>query len=204
MNKLDKPYKNRAIPYDEYFGAMDLSDEQMQERISFSEKTEDMLLFIFALLVVMRDYDMMDYEGIKQQLIAQYTLVIGQYATIDDYLTDYIESFASDFIETTGENIDVEWFLSDDRAMFDAENEANSVLNYKDYVNAIASGKTRKEWITFRDSRVRKTHRAVDGKIIPITSTFEVGDSLMKFPKDLSLGAKPKETINCRCSVRYI
>jgi hypothetical protein len=196
LNKLDKPYKDRAIPYDKYFGDMDLSDEQKQERISFSEKTEDMLLFIFALLVVMRDYNMTDYESVKQQLIAQYTVVISQFATIDDYLTDYVESFASDFIETTGENIDIEWFLSDDRAMFDAENEANSVLNYRDYVNAIASGKTRKEWVTFHDSRVRKTHRAVDGKIIPINGTFEVGNSLMRFAKDTMYNPNASELVN--------
>ena len=87
--------------------------------------------------------------------------------------------------------------------MFNAENEANTTLNYKDYLKAIASGKTQKTWLTYGDSRVRKTHRPLDGKTIPITGLFEVGDSFMRYPKDQKYFPKPELYISCRCSLRY-
>lgn len=143
LNTLDKPYKKRAIPYDEYFGDMDLDDEQIESRMSFSRDTEDMLLFIFALLSVMRDYGVEDFEYLKSELKARYLIVIGEYVDIDDYLSWYASDFSDSFIDTTVKNIDIEWFLSDDRAMFDAENEANNVLNYSEFVKAILNGKTK-------------------------------------------------------------
>jgi hypothetical protein len=87
--------------------------------------------------------------------------------------------------------------------MYNAENEANSVKNYTDYRKAIEKGKTKKKWIDMRDKRERKTHLEVGGTVIPINEPFVVGNSLMMFPKDDSLGAADKEIINCRCSVKY-
>lgn len=55
-----------------------------------------------------------------------------------------------------------------------------------------------------KDQRVRKTHREVDGETIPIDEVFLVGESLMRFPKDTSLGASAEEIVNCRCVVKYI
>lgn len=205
LNTLDKPYKKRAIPYDEYFVDMDLDDEQIESRMSFSRDTEDMLLFIFALLSVMRDYGVEDFEYLKSELKARYLIIIGEYADIDDYLSWYASDFSDSFIDTTVKNIDIEWFLSDDRAMFDAENEANNVLNYSEFVKAILNGKTKKQWVSFGDKRVRKTHRAVDGKIIPITDYFQVGKALMRFAKDYQLAnGHPEELISCRCTVKYL
>ena len=88
--------------------------------------------------------------------------------------------------------------------MYDSENEANTVLNYKEYIGAISGGYTQKEWRTFRDNRVRKTHKAVDGRTIPIKAYFSVGNSLMRFPKDQELASNhPEELINCRCTLKF-
>ena len=203
INKLGKSYKNRAISYDEYFEPMDLTDEQKEERVSFSEDAEDTIMFILALISVMSGFDSVDEDYLTETLTTSYLGVIGAYTGIDEYLERYASEFATDFIGTTLENIEDVWYLSNDRAMFDAENEANTVLNYKDYVNAIASGKTMKTWITFGDSRVRKTHRAVDGKTIPIKDLFEVGNSFMRYPHDLKFNPKPELYIGCRCSLKY-
>lgn len=203
INKLGKS-KRRSEPYDQYFSDMDLTDEQKQERISFSEDTEDFIKYIIALILAMMDYNTLDEDFITEQTKTSYLAVIGAYMDIDEYVETYVNGFASDFLMTTIDNIDDSWFTSDDRAMFDAENEANTVLNYKDYIKAILSGKTMKTWITYGDSRVRKTHRPLDGKTIPIKELFIVGNSFMRFPKDTSRGANPKEYINCRCSVKYL
>lgn len=203
INKLGEPYKKRAIPYDEYFGEMDLTDEQKKERISFSEDTEDFIKYIIALILTMTDFNAVDEDYLTETLTTSYLGVIGAYMDVDEYLESYASEFASDFVLSTLENLEDVWYLSDDRAMFDAENEANTVLNYKDYIKAIASGKTMKTWITFGDNRVRKTHRPLDGKTIPIKELFVVGNSFMRFPHDLKYFPKPELYISCRCSLKY-
>lgn len=196
--------KRRSEPYDEYFSDMDLTEEQKQERVSFSEDSEEVLLFIMALFAVMIDFDNIDEGMLAETLTMQFRAVVVSYMdTTDEYIDLYIQNFANDFIRTTIDNLANEWYLSNDRAMFDSENEANTVLNYKDYLTAIVSGKTQKTWITYGDNRVRKTHRRLDGKTIPIKSLFEVGNSFMRFPHDLKFNPKPSETIGCRCSISY-
>ena len=39
--------KSRAIPYEKYFGEMDLTEQQKEDRIKASEKIESMMLFLF-------------------------------------------------------------------------------------------------------------------------------------------------------------
>jgi len=96
------------------------------------------------------------------------------------------------------------WYVSLDRAKFNAENEANTVLNRSDYLNAKEAGYSRKRWVTEADERVRPTHRIVHGATIPIDGIFVVGDSLMRYPKDVSLGASIDEIANCRCGLIYV
>lgn len=207
FDEINKLYKPRSIPYDKYFGDMELTGNQIRERISFSEDTEDTLLFILVLIGLLGDYGVPDNERVKQTietLAIEYRGVIERYTAIDDYLENYVSEFANGFVTTTIENIDDAWYTSNDRAMFDAENEANTILNYKDYLGAISQGYTQKEWRTFRDNRVRKTHKAVDGKTIGIKDYFVVGKALMRFPHDYQLASDhPEELISCRCVLEY-
>ena len=98
---------------------------------------------------------------------------------------------------------DGDYWLSYRRAEDIAKSEANTFLNYTDYVEAKASGKTKKTWLTMLDDKVRLTHSEVEGQTIDIDALFYVGDSLMRFPHDLSESPNPKEVIGCRCSVQY-
>ena len=196
--------KPRSIPYEEYFGEMDLSDEQKEKRISFAEQMDDVMLFIFALFTVYRSYEMEpSYSFIVNELVDEYKLVAGNYTEIDKHLNDYIEEFSNNIVETTIKNQSDPYYMSDDRASYVAENEANTTLNYVQFQEAIKSGKTQKEWVDMRDRRERKSHLKVGGTKIPIRDAFVVGNSLMMFPKDDSLGAEASEIINCRCSVKY-
>ena len=120
----------------------------------------------------------------------------------DDYIADMALIFAADFVRATREHSSDPWYTSNDRVMFNAENEANNVLNYLDYKRAVGKGKTKKRWITMEDERVRETHREVDGKIVDIGSYFVVGECLMRFPGDKEFGL-PQEIVGCRCSIQY-
>ena len=53
------------------------------------------------------------------------------------------------------------------------------------------------------DKHTRDSHRDLDGVSKPISEPFEVGEYLMQFPTDDSLGAGMEEIANCRCSVEY-
>lgn len=64
--------------------------------------------------------------------------------------------------------------------------------------------RVRKTWITLADSRVRESHRAVNGRSVLLNEPFIVGGARLMFPGDTSLGAPIREIINCRCSALYI
>lgn len=202
-SRFDK-LNNLSMDYSKYFGEMALTDDQKKQRIAFSKKMEDVMLFLFELLDVMADFGNKDEEYVKKEIATRYLSVLMTYTAIDDFFKMYADYFAEETLRTTLENIDAEWITSNDRAKLIAENEANTSLNRVDYINAVASGKTRKQWITMKDYRVRKTHQEIDNKVLPIDGVFIVGDSMMYFPKDTSLGADMKEIANCRCSVKYL
>lgn len=190
--------------YERYFGEMDLSDEEKQKRISFAEKLEDAMLFIFALYLIMRKYGHMNEKYIISQLREKYSEIVSEHMTLDKHMNGYIEEFSKETIYVTKRHNKEEYFTSKGRAILLAENEANTSLNYGQYVDALKKGYKKKIWISERDSRVRVTHREVDGVEIPIDRSFLVGDSLMKFPKDTSMGASTTEIAGCRCTVKYL
>ena len=195
--------KSRAIPYEQYFGEMELTEEQKEERIKASKRIEDMMLFLFSLLSVMKEYSYENLEFVVSQVKNQYFDILSVSMEMDEYLNGYVNDFSVQIVETTQNHMDDEWYLSDDRAMFVAENEANTTFNYLEYKKAVESGKTKKRWITMRDRHVRHTHQLVEGKIIGINDVFLVGDSEMFYPKDTTFGASAREIVNCRCSIKY-
>lgn len=57
-----------------------------------------------------------------------------------------------------------------------------------------------KEWVTMRDDHVRETHRAVDGKVVPVGGSFSVGGVRMHYPGE-PVG-NPDLWLGCRCVLR--
>lgn len=212
LDELNKLYEYEELPYissqeyiyENYFGEMDLSDEEKQKRISFAEKFEDSMLFIFALYLVMKKYNRMNEKYLISQVQSKYSEIASEHMTLDKYMNDYIEGFSQETIDVTKRHDKEEYFTSQDRAILLAENEANTSLNYGQYIDALKKGCKKKIWISERDKRVRVTHREVDGMELPIERAFLVGESLMNFPKDTSMGASSKEIIACRCTVKYL
>lgn len=192
-----------SIPYEEYFSAMELTPEEIKKRVDFAKEFENIIFYIFTLLSVMRKYNHMRIDFAVETLKNLYLDLVVLYVDIDEYLEDYIEKFALDIIETTLRHYNDEWYLSSDRSVLIAENEANSVFAHDDYTRAIKAGKTKKRWITERDDRVRETHMEVNGVTIPIKEPFVVGDSLLLYPKDQTYSPSAEQTANCRCTVKY-
>lgn len=201
--------KSVSIPYDEYFEVMDLTREQINERISAANDFEHDFLFLLSLLSLQMDVENTNYDFTKAIFAERWGNTASKYVDDDEFVAEYSRWFADGAVEATLNNPDDPWMFSDDRAMFNAENEANTVLSQKDYVEAILKGYTRKQWKGINDGRERKTHIALNDKIIPIDKYYQVGDARMLFAKDLSsvlsTGAQfPEEYVNCRCSVRYL
>lgn len=205
-----RPGNRRSEPYKEYFSKMSISDKEKQERIAFSEKMEEVVLYILALIETTIESGETKREYIQTQFYDKYLDVIASYMLIDTYIKQYANDITKQIIDITFERLSSEdksitddYYLSNDRAMFISECEANSILNYRQYSKAVKSGKTKKTWIDVGDKRERKTHLEVGGTTIPINEPFSVGDSLLQFPKDTSLGASADEIVNCRCSIQY-
>ena len=115
---------------------------------------------------------------------------------------NYINQLVIDLIETTNRHPDDPYYLSKERALLIAQNEANTAYNYSDYVNAKSEGKTHKTWITEGDEKVREAHVEVDMQTIPIDDYFLVGGDTMRYPHDY-INASPGNIINCRCVCIY-
>jgi hypothetical protein len=73
-------------------------------------------------------------------------------------------------------------------------------VNDATYQAMAARGGRLKKWVTMHDSAVRETHVAVDGQIVSIAGTFQVGGYHLRFPGD-PVGP-PEIWINCRCLVQ--
>lgn len=205
-----RPDNRRSEPYKEYFSKMLISDKEKQERIAFSEQMEEVILYILALIETTIESGETNREYIQAQFYDKYLDVIASYMLIDTYIKQYTLGVTKQIIDATFERFSSEdksitddYYLSNDRAMFISECEANSILNYRQYLKAVKAGKTKKKWIDVGDKRERKTHLEVGGITLPIGEPFSVGDSLLQFPKDTSLGASADEIVNCRCSIQY-
>lgn len=199
----DGRYSRKSMPYEQYFADMGISREQKQERIDFSKKLEDILLFALLFIGTAIENNYINHEYMHSQIKERYGEFIDSYIGLDDYLDGYIDEFTMDFINATVKNKDNPYYFSEDRLVYMTENEANTVLNYTDFDKALNAGYKKKVWITEKDKKVRKTHRKLDEKAIPIVDAFMVGESLMLFPKDTSFGASAEEIVGCRCSIKY-
>lgn len=193
----------RSIPFEQYFGEMDLPEEEIQERIELAEKLEDGFLFVLALLFTMQQYNSVNWEQARQEYERRYLQALSGYVTITSYIENYVKTMSYDIIESTQNHQSEYYYYSPDRARFMVENESNTTKSYQCNEDALAEGKTLKQWITMRDKKVRETHKEVDGKTKPIGEPFSAGGSLLLYPRDFSLGADSSEVCGCRCSIKY-
>ena len=215
LNQLN--IKRRSIPFEKYFGEMELFEGQKKERIAAAKKIYELMMLFFELVSVGVVAGVVDWEYMQQWLASQLQIIIANVYADGDvlFMGFYPAKTSSEIIQATREVYGVygesqpsekeeAMVISEDRAMFIAENEANALYNRADYEKAVRRGKKFKTWITKEDPKVRKTHREVDRKTIPIEEFFQVGMAEMLYPKDvLNAAGFPEEIVNCRCVVKY-
>lgn len=191
---------DELLDYEEYFGDMDLSDKEKEKRIALARQFEVLFLYFFLLYSEQKSVDFVQMIQEKYISIAMEFLSLK---SVPAYIEGYARKLSEEIVRVTIEHDGEEFYTSTERGMLISANEANTLGNYGQQLQAIKDGKLYKTWVTEKDKRVRHTHRAVDEKKISIFEPFEVGNSLMMFAKDSSLGADMKEIAGCRCVVKY-
>lgn len=197
MSKIDEL---NIIEYEDYFGEMEISDQEKKDRINLARKFER----VFAILFEMLNYNTKEecYEYIDNEYCEIATEYMGKKIT-PAYIVAYSAYITMAIINATLENIQNEYYTSVARLLSISANEANAIANYRMQSRMISKGYKYKKWITMKDKYVRHTHIEVDEKKIGIFEPFQVGKSELMFPKDSSLGASANEIVNCRCSIIY-
>lgn len=192
--------KKKSIDYEQYFGEMDLPEEEKKKRIELAKKIEIVFLYYFT---IFGDEEQADYKNMIYEKIIEIANEYTAQKQTSAAIAEYARGLAEEVTRATERNIEDEYYISSDRARFIAENEANYIANYNLQVQAVKSGKTRKRWITKSDNKVRHTHVEVNNTEVGIFEPFNVGVSRLMFPKDKSLNADDGEIVNCRCVVHY-
>lgn len=204
--------RQKIIPISEYFSEMDLDEEQIKDREDLADELNKAFKFIFAAMLL--DYQMnseLNRLVYSDMLVRRYLDAVetkfsesmGHYSfsesdLISGRLYEYIQSISDEIIGNTVDNIDNAYYTSEDRALFCAENEANTVYDDADYQEAIESGCTEKTWHTIIDKHTRDSHRNMDGETVPMDEYFSNG---LMYPHDID--GDPSEVVNCRCSCTY-
>lgn len=201
IDEINTLSEDEILDIGSYFDEMELSEIEKEERKKFANEVDEMMIFIFALFLTMQEFNRMDKSYIINRLEERYSEIVLQYIAIDKLLGEYIKRFSEEIVNTTVKYSDESYYTSNNRAAIVAVNESNSILGYRQLQEAKENGYAYKEWITERDNKVRKTHRAVDGERILIDEYFLVGDSYMQYPHDIQ--ADPEEIIGCRCTLKF-
>lgn len=207
LDEEEKKTKLRALPFSRYFGEMNLTRDQIQARLELASLLKEVIATTTALIAIQQQFGQYGELMATNQLASEYARVAQDFLSSGDaeWLSRYTQQYATDYVKATFQHGNDKWFTSDDRATFNAENEANTILNHGEFTNAQSRGYYHKQWLTMEDSRVRDTHRAIDRQIIPIDDFFRVGDASMLYPKDVDNASDfPEEYVNCRCSIKYL
>lgn len=208
IDELNKPISEEIDFYAEYFGVMDLPDEEIEERIELANKFETIFNFILALILAdSKNEEIQEKYYYTNILYTRYINVVSTYYNgkyIDDeYVRLIIEKHIDSIIEETLINIHTEYYTSVTRSMNISANESNSIADYNQFVSMVEQGYTKKVWKTTIDGKERKEHKDANGQTLNIQEPFKVGGELLMFPHDESLGASEKNLIHCRCAANY-
>lgn len=231
LNKFQSRY-NKNFDYNVYFSSMNETEEKKEEAKKLAEKLEVIFILMFALyaqdikndeifVVAYQMYIKQINEYLKTQKSSSYieerarNIIFNILETtrenVDGSKKNRTKKDSNNKKEDDNDEDNVKkkkrreesYYLSIARAKKIAANEASAVINYKEYTKAVKRGMNKKTWVSENDKKVRKTHKKVNKKTIDIFEPFEVGNSKLMFPKDISLGADVNETENCRCIAKY-
>lgn len=202
----------KKIPIHDYFENMQISEEEKEKRVRLANLLLADVLFLFAL-----SKRNQDHHYLSEAFQKRYLSSVKKVTEPDQKMQRYIRKVCDSIVDTTlkgqkgGSLADSKanqprdpYVVSMDRATNVVENEVNTILNGEEYNAAVKNGCTKKRWKSYRDEKVRADHADVDGQVVEINCPFHVGEYMMMYPKDDSLGAGLEEIVNCRCSVEYL
>lgn len=202
IDEINTPSFDAEEYINTYFIPMRITKEQRAEREQASRDFREYLLTLFLLLGIQSEYLAVNWTYIEDQFRIEFERAALRYANNTQMLTDYIADKASEFVRVTKENMDKgEYWTSDERATYEAVNEANEVLAINEYQKAVDSGMKYKTWHGMMDAKERKSHVAVEGKKIPINDYFHLEKGILLFAGDFY--HCPAESYNCRCALEY-
>ena len=194
----------RSLPFNVYFGEMQISQEQRERRIKLAERFEDGLLEVLAWAFYTQQLRTLSEAEVRGRIKGVFETALGADVKRLRETDRMIDTLAKEIARTTVKRGKTDpFFDSADRARLVAEDTANHFTNYYEFELARRGRFKWKTWNTILDGRERITHNIADGQMQPIGMPFEVGASLLMYPHDDSLGASLAELIGCRCSVSY-
>ena len=148
------------------------------------------------------------YRAFSSRYYESYVSLISQKSrgnfNADSWIKQHSVDFSNWIQETTAENFDKDFVYSDQRINDIAKTETNSLCELATLDGFYREGYKKKEWVSFIDKKTRGSHKVANGQIVPLDEPFSVGNSLLMFPQDSSLGASAKEIVNCRCIMRPV
>ena len=208
LNALGK--KRRSEPIEEYYDPMRISRKRRQKRIEVARKYRDALLDYMHFVDDYAEYGYIDEpatellrSSIMELIEDAFVVIRSAEMNAESVYRAYADRISKQIHDSTMRNKDKdEYFLSEDRATLIGEDESNALCGYDELQEAFEYGMSDKTWRTVGDKAVRDTHRAVDGKTVPIDSPFIVGGIEMMVPRDPEVDA-PEETAGCRCWVTF-
>ena len=214
LNEIAGKKKQKHIDIDRYFDEMELPEIDVETRKEYARRMDKILFAALSLLfIVLAQNVYNNVSAIKDKLTDDLLGLAERFTSPDTAMQNYIRRYSERFIDVTVEKAQaytddqeekLAYWFSEDRSIYNAENEANTIFNYDEYRIAKELGMTQKQWLTMQDERVRQTHSHIDGMIVPIDDFFEVGEALLRYPKDWEMGeSHPEELISCRCIVKY-
>ena len=147
-----------------YFDVMDISEEDKRKRVDCAFFFYDAVWYVLTMIrLELKNNSLVDKGSYVKSLYyrVKEKLDENDFEYDEDYLTMFSEQIVDttfDYIEEDDEDFEDDYFLSEQRAISVAENEANNVLNKADYKKAKREGKLYKTWISELDSKTRPWH----------------------------------------------
>jgi len=178
--------------------------------MSFASQGADM---VQADLMVESSYDVVNPQTIN--FIKEHALEVSRTInnTTQSDLRRHIAKAIADAVEAGKSSEDIDhaildavddvFSITEGRAYIIARTETARAVNWGQFEFAKNAGiPLMKEWISARDNVVRPAHQHADGQAVDLNAPFVVDGETLQYPGDPSASAG--NTINCRCTVKYI
>ena len=96
LNQMDM--NTRSIPYEKYFGEMELPKEEKETRIKLAENMEDEFLYVMSLMFTLQKYPTPNWETARQEFFDRYKKSLNGYVTPNENFLAYMTALSYEVI----------------------------------------------------------------------------------------------------------